>query len=81
MKETSLKVVVALNEAFPDLVSDLAQVTPKLRAERMRALASLGLYAESGVMGGTTNLILSSSPLSRRVEGPPRSQSVRPRFN
>ena len=71
MKETSLKVVVALNEAFPDLVSDLAQVTPKLRAERMRALASLGLYAESGVMGGTTNLILSSSPLSRRVEGPP----------
>ena len=71
MKETSLKVVVALNEAFPDLVSDLAQVTPKLRAERMRALASLGLYAESGMMGVTTNLILSSSPFSRRVEGPP----------
>ena len=71
MKDTSLKIVVVLNEAFPDLVSDLAQVTPKLRAERMRALASLGLYAESGMMGGTTNLILSSSPLSRRVEGPP----------
>lgn len=37
------RVVVGLHGAYQELAADLAAVEPRLRAERMRMLASLGL--------------------------------------
>lgn len=48
MKENSLKIVVVLNEAFPELRFDILKLPVKLRPDRLRALASLGLQVQFG---------------------------------
>ena len=48
MKDTSLKTVVIVNEAYPTLMAELTNMPVRLRAERLRALATLGLMVESG---------------------------------
>lgn len=39
----SFRVIVMLNEAAPELMAEMEKVPPRLRAERMRGLATLGL--------------------------------------
>lgn len=46
MKETSLKVVVKITEAYPTLQTAFASLSPQNRAERLRALAMVGLSLE-----------------------------------
>ena len=48
MKESSLRVVVAITEAYPSLLATLCNVSPEFRQERFRSLAMLGLQAEGG---------------------------------
>lgn len=48
MKEGSLKVVVAITEAYPTLIFALGQVAEGVRSERLRILALLGLQVENG---------------------------------
>lgn len=48
MKHNSLKIVVVLNEAFPELRFDLFKLPVKLRPDRLRALASLGFQVQNG---------------------------------
>lgn len=61
MKDTSLKTVVIVNEAYPTLMAELTNMPVRLRAERLRALATLGLMVESG------NL---TRPISSQVTAP-----------
>lgn len=44
----SIRVIVVVSEAYPELSQDLASIPPRLRAERIRALATMGL----GVLWG-----------------------------
>ncbi|CAN7635855.1 hypothetical protein LJR129_004898 [Acidovorax sp. LjRoot129] len=48
MKQGSLKVVVAITEAYPTLIFALGQVPEGVRSERLRILALLGLQVENG---------------------------------
>lgn len=41
--------MVAVNQASPELLADMHRVPARLRAERMRMLASLGLAATGSV--------------------------------
>lgn len=44
-KDSYLRFPVVLNEAYPDLHAEMERTPVRLRAERLRALASLGLHA------------------------------------
>ena len=48
MSGKSLKVVVEINEAYPLLHSAFARIPANVRSERLRALAMIGMYLESG---------------------------------
>lgn len=48
MSGKSLKVVVEINEAYPILHSAFARIPANVRSERLRALAMIGMYLESG---------------------------------
>lgn len=48
MKEGSLKVVVAITEAYPTLLADLGGKPEGLRSDRLKLLAVLGLSIEGG---------------------------------
>ena len=48
MSGKSLKVVVEVNEAYPLLHSAFARIPANVRSERLRALAMIGMYLESG---------------------------------
>ena len=39
----SLRVVMAINQANPELLAELANIPERLRAERLRVLATIGL--------------------------------------
>ena len=45
---SSLRVVLTVTPANPELFADLSDVPARLRAERVRTLATLGLAAVSG---------------------------------
>lgn len=45
----NIRIVVAVNQASPELLAELGRVPARLRAERMRMLATLGLAAAGGV--------------------------------
>lgn len=45
---SSLRVVLNVTKASPELLAAIEGVPPRLRAERIRALATLGLIAVSG---------------------------------
>lgn len=47
-KSDFLQFPVVLNEAYPDLLCVMRDTPPRLRAERIRGLALLGLHAVSG---------------------------------
>lgn len=49
MKEGSLKVVVAITEAYPTLISAMSRVPEAVRSERLKVLALMGLQVEKGV--------------------------------
>jgi len=44
----SRRIVVFLNEGYPELAASLAEIKPRHRAERLRALASVGLAVLNG---------------------------------
>ena len=44
----SFRVIVMLNEATPELMAEIENMPPRLRAERMRVLATLGLQIARG---------------------------------
>jgi len=46
------RIVVNLNEGYPELAASLAEVKPRHRAERLRVLASVGL----AVLNGTQSI-------------------------
>jgi hypothetical protein len=48
MKEGSLKVVVAITEAYPTLLNAVGRMEDGLRSERLKILALMGLQVESG---------------------------------
>ncbi len=59
----SFRVIVMLNEATPELMAEIENMPPRLRAERMRVLATLGLqiaraprasFVQAGVGDQTT---------------------------
>lgn len=64
-KTDFLQFPVVLNEAYPDLLCVLRDTPPRLRAERIRGLALLGLHA---VSGGPLSL---QAPLSTVRPGAP----------
>lgn len=53
MKEGSLKVVVAITEAYPTLLNVVGRMEDGLRSERLKILALLGLQIENGTAAFT----------------------------
>lgn len=47
MKPKSIRVVLVVTSANPELLDDLDKVPPRLRAERVRTLATLGIASLS----------------------------------
>lgn len=41
----TLRIVVVVSQAHPELARDLESISPRLRAERLRMLATIGLNA------------------------------------
>lgn len=48
---SSIRVVLTVTSANPELLNDLKDVPARLRAERVRTLATLGIAAMSGGIG------------------------------
>ena len=45
---TSIRILLSVTEGSPELYADLISVPSRLRAERVRALATIGVAAVSG---------------------------------
>jgi hypothetical protein len=64
---TSIRILLSVTEGSPELYADLISVPSRLRAERVRALATIGVAAVSGSMNtsdhdGSTQGARSSNP-------------------
>lgn len=62
----NIRIVVAVNQASPELLSELSGVPARLRAERMRMLATLGLAVAGGVHA-TANPVRGLSDRAKKV--------------
>lgn len=63
---TSIRILLSVTEGSPELFADLLSVPSRLRAERVRALATIGVAAVSGGMntsdqGGSAQVRRSST--------------------
>ncbi len=64
---TSIRILLSVTEGSPELYADLISVPSRLRAERVRALATIGIAAVSGSMnaidqGSSAKRLQSSIP-------------------
>lgn len=50
---TSIRILLSVTEGSPELYADLISVPSRLRAERVRALATIGVAAVSGGMNAS----------------------------
>jgi len=63
VKTGSIRIVVAVSRAQPELFADLAALSTRGRAERVRTLATLGVLAAKG-----TVIAEERHPVERQVE-------------
>ncbi len=68
---SSIRVVLTVTPASPELFAGLKDVPARLRAERVRTLATLGLAAVSGGILPATAATASHAPASRQSHGVP----------
>lgn len=68
---SSIRVVLTVTPASPELFAGLKDVPARLRAERVRTLATLGLAAVSGGILPTTAATAPHAPASRQNHGVP----------
>lgn len=59
---SSIRVVLTVTSANPELFADLGRVPARLRAERIRTLATLGLAAISG------GIVITKPPMPDSLE-------------
>lgn len=63
-----IRVVMVVTEANPELLADLAKVPARLRAERIRTLATVGIAAMSGSACITRSLASGEPKENPRVD-------------
>ncbi len=74
---TALRIVVKIpTGTYPELCADLAQVSTRERAERMRLLAMIGLISLSGSGQGATNASVSINAIGEPPAKPPERSAA-----
>ena len=68
---SSIRVVLTVTPASPELFAGLKDVPARFRAERVRTLATLGLAAVSGGILPTTAATAPHAPAGRQNHGVP----------
>lgn len=79
MKPSSLKVVVAITEAYPSLLPVFWRISAEYRPERLRALAMIGLQVEGGaafIRGAPGPATVDSENLDSAVHSQPLDFAV-----
>lgn len=78
---TSVDFAIIVNAANPRLYEALSSISPRLRAERLRVLSTLGLYVETGRVGvqSASNRDAFSSAEKSGVVSSSRPSSLLPR--
>lgn len=69
-----IRIVLTVSEGSPELYAALANMPARLRAERVRALATIGLAALNGgqpLIHKTTQEVVSAEKQVDRASGPP----------
>jgi hypothetical protein len=75
---SGVRVVLTVTPANPELCADLSDVPARLRAERVRTLATLGLAALSGGIAMTRPAMpVNSDPEGRGKHEPTRGEPIR----
>lgn len=70
------RVIVMLNEASPELMAEMEKVPPRLRAERMRVLATLGLQVARNPGVQFANAVQSSQDKGHALEVEQQPSSI-----
>ena len=68
---SSIRVVLTVTPANPELFAGLKDVPARLRAERVRTLATLGIAAVSGGIVTAKPATVPDRPTSKPGQGPP----------
>ncbi len=72
---SNIRIVLTITEASPELYAALQDVPTRLRAERVRTLATLGLAAIGGVVGSRPTKVAATEPQHLQQQPPQQKQN------